>query len=350
MRLRAEQVESHLSRSFAPVWLIHGDEPLLALEAADAVRAAARKRGHSEREVHFVERAFDWSLFAQSAASQSLFGEKKIVELRLASGKPSAAAAAAFESYCGNPSPDIALLVTMPKPEGSGWWKSGWFNAIDRAGVIVEAQPVARAQLPQWLAARLARQKQRAGAEALELMADRVEGNLLAAQQEILKLALLAPEGELSSEQISSAVSSVARYDFETLAEALYAGDAEHYLRALDGLRGEGESAAGLAWRLGEELVALHRIRLQMGGGRPLDSLFAAHRIWKAAQARCEKALRRLSAESLHAAALHVARIERAAKGVGSGSNCGEPWDELATLGLELLHGVETRAAVQRGR
>ena len=163
------------------------------------------------------------------------------------------------------------------------------------------------------------------------------QGGLLAAQQEILKLALLAPEGELSSGEISSAVSSVARYDFETLAEALYAGNFAHYARALEGLRGEGESAAGLAWRLGEELTALLRIRPQMGGGRPLDRLFVENRIWRGAQPRCEKALKRLEADRLQAAVLHVARIERASKGVGSG----EPWDEFVTLGLELLHGTE---------
>ncbi|HUK05327.1 MAG TPA: DNA polymerase III subunit delta [Burkholderiales bacterium] len=356
MRLRAEQVEAHLANALArskpdlaPVWLIHGDETLLVLESADAVRAAARKRGHGEREVHYAERAFDWSRFLQSAASQSLFGERKIVELRFSSGRPSAAAAAALEPYCANPNPEVVLLATMPRPEGSGWWTAGWYAAFDRAGVVVEAQPVTRAQLPQWLAARLARQKQRASAESLALMADRVEGNLLAAQQEILKLALLAPEGELSAAQIAAAVSSVARYDFEALAEALYAGDAAYYLRALEGLRGEGESAAGLAWRLGEELVALHRIRLQMAGGQPLEGLFAAHRIWRSAQPRCEKALRRLSPARLHAAALHVARIERASKGAGRGSDCGDPWDELATLGLELLHGVEAGKAAQRG-
>ena len=345
MRLRADQVDAHLARNFPPVWLIHGDEPLLALEAADAVRAAVKKRGHAEREVHFVERSFDWSLFTASVASQSLFGDRKLVELRLANGKPSAAAGEAIVSFCERPNPDVVLLVTMPKPEGSGWWKSGWFTSAERTGAVVEASTVLRAQLPQWLAGRLARQKQRTSAEALELMADRVEGNLLAAQQEILKLALLAPEGELSAAQIEGAVSSVARYDYETLVDALYAGDTTHYLRALEGLRGEGESAAGIAWRLGEELLALHRIRLQMGAGRPLDSLFMAHRIWKNAQARCEKALRRLSAERLHGAALHVARIERASKGAGPG----DPWDELAALGLELLHGNEKRAAVQRG-
>jgi DNA polymerase-3 subunit delta len=337
VRLRAEQVDSHLSKNFAPVYLVHGDEALLVLEAADAVRAAARKRGHSEREVLFVERGFDWGAFAQSAASQSLFGDRKIVELRLASGKPGAAAAQAIEAYCGKLNPDMALLITMPRPEGPGWWKSGWYAAVDAAGVIIEAQPVSRAQLPQWIAQRLARQRQRASAETLELMADRVEGNLLAAGQEILKLALLSPEGELSAEEVGAAVSSVARYDFETLAEALYAGNIAHYARALDGLRGEGESAAGIAWRLGEELAALLRIKLQMGGGKPVEKLFADNRVWRGAQPRYEKALRRIGEVRLQAAVLHVARIERASKGAGSG----EPWDELLMLGLELLDGTE---------
>ena len=342
MRLRAEQVESHLTKNFAPIYLIHGDEALLVLEAADAVRAAARKRGHTEREVLFVERGFDWGSFTQAVSSRSLFGDRKIVELRLASGKPPAAATGALQDYAGNPNPDVALLVTMPRLEGSGWWKAAWYAAIDAAGAIVEAQPVSRAQLPQWISQRLARQRQRAGAESLDLMADRVEGNLLAAQQEILKLALLAPEGELSPAEISSAVSSVARYDFDTLAETLYAGDFEHYARALDGLRGEGESAAGLAWRLGEELTALLRIRVQANGGRPLEKLFAENRIWRGAQPRCDKALKRLSAGRLRAAVLHVARIERASKGVGNG----EPWDELLTLGLELRHGADVSRQV----
>ena len=343
MRLRAEQVEAHLARApgrgaqpLAPVYLIHGDEPLLALEAADAVRAAARRHGYTEREVLFVERGFDWSAFRQAGASQSLFGDRKILELRLASGKIAAATAQALQDYCANPNPEVLLLVSMPRPEGSGWWKAGWFAAVDAKGVIVEAQPVPRAQLAQWIAQRLARQRQSASAETLELVADRVEGNLLAAQQEILKLALLAPEGELSAQQIDDAVSSVARYDFETLAEALYAGDFAQYARALSGLRGEGESAAGLAWRLGEELIALARIRPQLERGRALDKLFVENRIWRGAQPRCEKALKRLDAARLHAAVVHVAAIERASKGVGSG----EPWDELVGLGLELLHGA----------
>ncbi|MBI1942230.1 MAG: DNA polymerase III subunit delta [Betaproteobacteria bacterium] len=344
MRLRPEQLEAHLSRSLAGVYLIHGDEPLLALEAADAVRAAARTRGHTEREVLFAEKGFDWSAFAGASVSQSLFGERRIVELRLASARLPAAGAQALERYCANPNPQVLLLITMPRPEGSGWWKSAWFAALDAAGVIVEAQPVARAGLAEWIARRLARQRQRASAETLELLAERVEGNLLAAHQELLKLALLAPEGELEPRQVEAAVSSVARYDFETLAGALYAGDFAHYARALAGLRGEGESAAGIAWRLGEELAALARIRRQLDGGRSLERLFAENRIWRTAQPRCETALRRLNADCLRAAVLHVALIERAAKGVARA----EPWDELMRLGLELMHGIEAGRAAAR--
>lgn len=337
MRIRAEQLEAHLAKSFAGVYLIHGDEPLPAIEAADAVRAAARKRGHSEREVFFVERGFDWSSFAHAGASRSLFGERSIVELRLASGRLAAAAAQAIERYCERPNPDMLLLISMPRPEGSGWWKSGWFTALDAAGVVVEARPVTRAKLTKWISQRLARQRQRASAETLEFLAERVEGNLLAAQQEILKLALLAPQGELAPQAVEAAVSNVARYDFDTLAEALYVGDFPHYARALAGLRGEGETAAGLAWRLGDELTALLRIRLQLGGGRQLEQLFIENKIWRAAQPRCEKALRRLDPDRLHKAVVRVAQIERASKGVGSG----DPWDEFVRLGLELLHGTE---------
>ncbi len=335
MRLRPEQLDTHLAKSLAGLYLIHGDEPLLALESADAVRAAARKRGYAEREVCYAERGFDWSELRGALGSQSLFGEKKLVELRLASGRMPAPAAELIESLAARPDPQTLLMVTMPRIEGPNWWKSGWFTAIEQAVVVIEAQPVARAVLADWIARRLARQKQRAPAETLAFLAERVEGNLLAAQQEILKLGLLAPEGELGPGQIEDAVASVARYDFETLAGALYAGDFPRYARALGGLRGEGESVAGIAWRLGEELAALARIGALHAAGQPLEALFNQHRIWRAAQPRCEQALRRFDAERLRRSLLHVARIERASKGVANA----EPWDELLRLGLELSDG-----------
>jgi DNA polymerase-3 subunit delta len=335
MRLRAEQLDAHLAKTLAPAYLVHGEEPLLALEAADAIRAAARRKGYAERVVLFAEKGFDWSALDEACASRSLFGERKLVELRLASGRVPAAAAQALERCLERPNPDALLLASMPKPEGPGWWKAGWFTAFEDRGVVVQAQPLARAALAPWIAERLARQRQRASPEALEFLAARVEGNLLAARQEIAKLALLAPEGEIGLEEARAAVSSVARYAFEDLAEALYEGDFARYARALSGLQGEGESAAAIAWRLGEELAALARVRSGADAGAPAAQLFAQNRIFRAAQARCERALRRLTLARLRAAVVRVARIERAAKGAGPG----EPWDELLRLGLELAHG-----------
>lgn len=335
MRLRADQLDAQLQKTLAPAYLIHGDEPLLALEAADAIRAAARRKGFAEREVMFAEKGFDWSALVHAGASQSLFGDRKLVELRLASGRMPAAGAQAIEACLAHPSPDMLLVASMPRPEGSNWWKAGWFTAFESGGVIVEAQPLARAALPQWIAARLARQRQKASAEALAYLAERVEGNLLAAQQEIAKLALLAPAGEIGLDEVRAAVSNVARYDFEALAEALHGGDFPQFARALAGLRGEGESIAGIAWRLGEELAALARIKAGIAAGRRAEQLFMENRIFRAAQPRCEKALRRHSAARLRAAVVRMSRIERASKGVGSG----EPWDALLRLGLEFAHG-----------
>jgi DNA polymerase-3 subunit delta len=239
MRLRSEeQLPGQLAKSLAPVYAIYGDEPLLVLEAADAVRAAARKHGFAEREVYEPGRGFDWSELRQAGASLSLFGDKKIVELRLASGKVGAPAAEAIVAWCARPSEETLLLITMPRPEGGGWWDAPWFLALNKVGVIVETQPLARAALPAWLEKRLARQKQSAAREVLEYLADRVEGNLLAAHQEVLKLGLLAPEGELALETVRAAVADVARFDTYVAAEALVAGDTARYLRVLEGLRG----------------------------------------------------------------------------------------------------------------
>ena len=192
MRLRADQLAANLAKNLAPVYAIYGDEALIVLESADAIRAAARKQGFAEREVYEAGRSFDWSELRHAGQSLSLFGGKKIVELRLPSGRPAAPAAEAIVDWCEHPNPETLLLLTMPRPEGGGWWEAPWFLALNKAGVIVEVQPLARAALPGWLEKRLARQKQSASREALEYLADRVEGNLLAAHQEVQKLALLA--------------------------------------------------------------------------------------------------------------------------------------------------------------
>lgn len=341
MHVRAEQLSALLSRSLAPLHTIHGDEPLLALEAAAAVRAAARKAGCDERVVLNVERGFDWSDLVNALASRSLFAARKLIELRLPAGRPGTEGAAAIQACCARLDADDVILVSLPRLRRHEQ-AAAWFAALAAAGVVVEVYPVERARLADWIGTRLARQGQRATREALEFLAERVEGNLLAAHQEVSKLALLAPAGELTLEAIESAVANVARYSIEDLADALFAGEAERYVRVLSGLRGEGETPATLAWRLGEELAALYCVQEGLTSGQRREQLYAQYRVWRSRQPRYERALRRISGNALRAAVRCIARIERAAKGVGAG----DPWDQLLLLGLQLAHGTEVTRPV----
>jgi DNA polymerase-3 subunit delta len=331
MQMRAEQLDSHLRRELASIYVIHGDEPLIALEAADAVRAAARKRGFTEREVFEPGRGFDWSELEHSLASLSLFGGNKIVELRLTTGKPGAEGGASIAGYCERPGADILLLVSLPRLDRMSQ-ATAWFGALSSAGVVVDVWPVERARLPGWISGRLARQGQSAPREALEFLADRVEGNLLAAHQEVQKLALLAPQGELSLETVRDAVANVARYDAYSACEAMLAGDGARYVRIIDGLKSEGEAPTLVLWTLSEELFALARIQAGSAAGRSLDDLLRENRVWGPRQRPMKAAASRVAPGTVRRAIQHAAGIDRAIKGVGPG----EPWDEFLKLGLEL--------------
>jgi DNA polymerase-3 subunit delta len=319
VQLRAEQLEGHLAKTLAAAYAIHGDEPLLALEAADAVRAAARKRGFAERQVFEPGRGFDWSEFAHATQSLSLFAEKKVLELRLSSGKPGTQGGEAIAAYCERPAEDLLLLVSVPRLDRATQ-NSAWFGALGRAGVVVEVWPVERARLPAWIAERLARQRQSAPPEVLEFLADRVEGNLLAAHQEVKKLALVAGEGALTLDAVQDAVSNVARYDPNDAAEALLAGDLGRYVRVIEGLRSEGEAPPYLLFAVSSALFALQR------GERVFN---------RRVQAAVEAAARRYPRARIEQALAHTAAIDRAIKGVGAG----EPWEEFLRLGLKLTHG-----------
>ena len=314
--------------------MVHGDEPLLALEAADAVRAAARKQGYGDREVFLAERSFDWSALVHAGASLSLFGGRKIVELRIPSGKPGVQGTEAIQEYCKRLSPEILTLVAVPRLDRATQ-SSAWFCALTDRGVAVDVFPVDRARLPAWIGERLARQGQRAPREALDFLAERVEGNLLAAHQEVQKLALLAPRGELSLETVSEAVANVARYDAYAASESLLAGDTARYARVIEGLRAEGEAPNLVLWTLAEDLRALMRIQEGLEAGRPIDALLRENRVWGPRQATLRGAARRHARRTLEAALVRASAIDRAIKGVGRGN----PWDQFLALGLELAHG-----------
>jgi DNA polymerase-3 subunit delta len=330
--LRFEQLEAHLSRELRPLYAIHGDEPLLALEAADAIRARARAGGFSERVVLAAERGFHWGELAASGANRSLFGDKKLIELRLATGKPGADGAAAIEAFCGNLPPDALTVVTLPRLDKAGQ-ASSWFRALERQGIVVNVYPVERSRLPEWIAARLARHKQRASAETLQFLADCVEGNLLAAHQEIQKLGLLLPAGELEFEAVRAAVMNVARYDALKLTEAMLSGERARLARMLEGLRGEGEAPPRVLWILAEEIRAIARVQNGIAAGRALADVLREARVWgDARQTLVGRAARKLPRAALLAALEHAAKVDRVVKGIVKG----DAWDELLQLGLRF--------------
>jgi DNA polymerase-3 subunit delta len=334
MQLRAENLEAHLKKTLAPLYVVHGDEPLIALEAADAIRSAARAKGYSDRDLLIAERGFDWSELLNSGASMSLFGGRKIVELRLPTGKPGTEGAKVIERYCGNLNPECLTLVSLPRLDKAGQ-NSAWFGGLSSAGVVIDIYKLERSRLPEWIGARLARGGQRASREVLEFLSERVEGNLLAAHQEVQKLALLLPPGEISLEEAEAAVSNVARYDVQALVESMLGGDLVRYVRVLEGLKGEGEAPTFVLWAISEDLRALSRILAGVAAGRQAEQLFRENRIWRNKEAAMKSALRRFSQQTVDAALSHAALIDRVIKGIAKGS----AWDEFLKLGLELKHG-----------
>ncbi len=329
-QLRADQLDQHLARGVAPLYVVHGDEPLLSLEAADAIRTAARKAGCTEREVMAVERGFEWAQLGHAAAGMSLFADRKLIELRIPNGKPGNDGAQAIEQYCAHLVEENVTLVSLPRLSKADQ-SSGWFTSLSERGVVVNVFPIERARLPQWIGMRLARQKQRADEATLAFLADSVEGNLLAAHQEIQKLALLCPEGALPFDQVRDAVLNVARHSIYQLAESMLAGDASRAARVSNSLRGEGEEPPRVLWVLAEDIRAIARIQIGLSAGRPLPELLRENRIWGEPRlSLMGNAVRRVQAATAHAALERAALIDKMIKGVAKG----DVWDELLALAL----------------
>ena len=332
MQLKGEQLAAHLERELKAVYVVYGDEPLLVIEAADAIRAAARRRGFDERNVLTAMAGFNWIELHHAAGNMSLFGGRTLIDLRIPTGKPGREGGAAIQDYCANPSPDALLLVTLP---GLDWGdeKAAWLKALTDAGVAVKLIPPNLAQLPAWIAGRLQRQQQEAEGDALRFIAERVEGNLLAAHQEILKLGLLHPAGKLSLLQVQDAVLNVARYDLDGLREALLAGDVARLTRTLDGLQQEGEAPPLVLWAITEEVRALAQVKAGLQQRQSLDVLLKEARIWGARQAFFKRALQRIDGLRANEALAHAARIDRLIKGA---AGAGDVWDEFLRLGLGI--------------
>jgi DNA polymerase-3 subunit delta len=335
MQLRPEALEPHLAKGLAPLYVITSDEHLLALEAADKIRRAARAAGHTERDVLTVERTFKWGELLAANQALSLFGDKKLIELRIPSGKPGKDGSAALQAYAKDLSPDNLTLITLPKLD---WQtaKASWVASLQQAAVYIEIPNIERAQLPGWIGQRLSAQGQSADRTALDFIADRVEGNLLAAHQEIQKLGLLHEPGKLSFEQVQDAVLNVARYDVFKLSEAMLMGDPARLARMLEGLKGEGEALPLVLWAVSEEIRTLLKLKAGMAQGRPLGALLKEYRIWGPRERMMDPALRRISLPTLEAALQEAAQVDKMVKGLRAKAFAGDAWDAMLQLALKV--------------
>ncbi|MBA4141594.1 MAG: DNA polymerase III subunit delta [Nitrosospira sp.] len=331
MRISPDQLSGHLQKQLAPLYTVFGEELLLTIEAADLVRAKARQAGYVEREIFTVDQSFNWPELQQRSSCLSLFGERRIMDIRIPSGKPGSQGSALIEEYCHSLPPDTVTLVTLPRIDRQGT-ATKWFKALEGAGVLVPVHAVERARLAAWVGQRLGMQGQGADRDTLQFLADKVEGNLLAAYQELKKLELLYPAGILSFDQVKDAVLDVARYDVFKLSGAMMAGETGRYHRVLEGLRGEGAALPLIVFTLAGQIRALITIRNGLDAGRPLMQLMNQVRAWGDQQKLLESAARRLGAEQLVPALMHVSKIDRMSKGVAMG----DPWDELLQLGLRF--------------
>ena len=331
MQLRHEQLGSHLEKPLAPLYVVHGNEPLLVIEAADAIRRAAKKQNVDEREVLIAGQHFRWDDLFLAAGNMSLFGSNKLIDLRMPTGKPGRDGGDALQRYCERLAQGTVTLITLPEMDWAAR-KAAWFVALTDTATTLECNAPPLPQLPAWIAARLQMQRQTAPQDALQFIAGHVEGNLLAAHQEIQKLALLFPEGQLTLAQVEESVFDVARFDVDKLRDALLSGDAARCARLLDGLRAEDTTPPLILWALATEARTLAQLRGDLDRGQSLDSAFSTRRIFRTRQEHYRNAVRRVSATAARNALLHAARIDRMIKGLTSG----DIWDEFLQLTLRF--------------
>lgn len=334
--------------ALAALYVVSGDEPLLVTEAMDGLRAAATRAGCSERISMMLDARSDWSAVIGATQNISLFGERRLVELKIPTGKPGKTGGDVLLRLTAmiqkGALADTAVLIGLPRLDKatSG---SKWAQALSRTGTFIEITSVARGNLPLWIAQRLARQGQRLDAASLEWMADKVEGNLLAAFQEIQKLALLYPEGQISAKQVEQAVLNVARYDVFGLRDAMLAGHAAKALTILVGLRAEGEALPLVLWAVGDEIRIMARLAGARSQGRNISDEMRKQRIFGMRERLIHQAMERVPASAWPAAVQHAQDVDRLIKGLKVPGLLTDPWEELARLSLRVSVAKSTARA-----
>jgi DNA polymerase-3 subunit delta len=331
LKIQANQLSSHLKNSLAPCYLVTGDEHLLVGEALDAIRKTARERGFNSREMHIATTGFDWPQLAASTSNLSLFSEQRIIELRLPTGKPGRAGGQTIIDLIEQAGPELLFIVTGPKLDKSSG-ASKWAKALDRKGVSLPIWPIGVRELPGWIANRMRAAGLQPDSEAVILVADRVEGNLLAARQEIEKLRLLLGEGPVSVADVSTAVANSSRYDVYKLTDAALAGDARRAVKILGGLRAEGVEPVIVMWALTRELRTLATLDDVIRQGGDLGGAMQKSGVWRNRQGLVRSCVGRHQHGDFHKMLKVTGRADAAAKG----QRAGDPWQIAADVVVNL--------------
>jgi DNA polymerase-3 subunit delta len=334
MRVRLHELDSHLEKGLAPIYLISGDEPLQMSEATDSVRTQARRQGYNGRNILEVVKGFDWGELVAEANSLSLFAERRIIDLRIPSGKPGADGGRALSEYAARPAPDTLLLITLPKLERSQT-NSKWFKSLDQAGVVVQVWPVEGMRLQPWIEQRMRSAGLIPSPEAIVLLAERIEGNLLAATQEIEKLLLLDGPGVITAERLAQVVADSARYDVYGLVDSALEGDVPRCVRMLNGLRAEGVPAPVVLWAVSREVRTLCRLSNEVDRGLSPQQVVASHReVWEKRKPLVRRGLQRQGSDSWRKLLQRCGQTDRAIKG----QDPSDPW----LLLQEIVTGLKT--------
>ncbi len=333
MKIPLRQLERHLRDRLAPAYLLAGDEPLLVDEALAAVRAAAAANGFESRELHTADRGYRWAELVSDADNLSLFASRKVVEIRLQSPRPGDEGSRTIAELAAKRDPDRVLIVVVGEKLDSAATRAAWVKSLDEHGVLVEIWPIDRPELPRWVAERARREGLKLTSAAAQALAERVEGNLLAADQEIKRLRLLAGGSEVDEAQVLASVADNARFDVFRLSDAVLAGDGERAFRVLAGLQAEGVAAPLVSWALSREILLLARISAAIAHGENVDDVLQNLRVWRRRQPLVKQGVARFRRHDFKALIAHAAQVD----GMVKGAEGARPWEALTGLLLALL-------------
>ncbi len=330
-KLRMDQLDKALAKKIAPVYLVTGDEVLLVQEACASIRTHAAQAGYRERELYHTDAGFKWDTLSNSANSLSLFAEKKIIEIRVHNGKPADAGSKAIVEYCESAGEDNLLLLILPKIDKRAQ-NSKWYKALDKHGDIVAIWPIGAQQLPRWVEQRLRVAGLYADKEAVDVLCAKVEGNLLAAAQEIEKLKLIAENAHIDARTMAEVVTDSARYDVFGLVDKALTGDSRAAVTSLHGLRGEGTEPTLILWALAREIRTLTAIKEGMENGGSFDFAAKQAGVWDNRKALLKHAAYRLHLRQLHILLRKSSHADKMIKGTVKS----DVWNMLLDIALSL--------------